>query len=110
MYNGLYVVPVHVIKWLDQFKSVNEHLIKTLPVNLAIYGKMDITGVSPDEEFEPCPNLYDERRKTYSREIEEIYKERTLEGNDLRYKYRLTDKLPTPKTILEIIDCGIANP
>lgn len=62
------------------------------------------------EEYDPVPNLYDERRKTYSKDVEQLYIKRTLSESDLRYKYRLTDKLPKPKTILDIVNAGIANP
>jgi truncated hemoglobin YjbI len=45
MHNGLFVIPEHVVQWLDQFKTANEHLLKDMKINNEIYGKIDLTGV-----------------------------------------------------------------
>ena len=33
MFNGLFVVEEHVLEWLDEFKTINEHILKNMKVN-----------------------------------------------------------------------------
>lgn len=33
-----------------------------------------------------------------------------LETNDARHKFRMTDIMPQPKSIVDILEAGIANP
>lgn len=54
--------PKLAVEWLQQFKKGNEELLKTLPVNLELFGKYNLSGVH-DSDPDPVPNLYDERRK-----------------------------------------------
>ena len=44
MFNGLFVVEEHVLEWLDEFKTTNEHILKEMTVNAALFGKIDLTG------------------------------------------------------------------
>jgi small subunit ribosomal protein S29 len=81
-------------------------------VDLSIYGKYDISGVR-DGDPEPCPKFWDAERKTWSdswkenlyesevKNLEEIYEEMQI---------RCRDKLPAPKTLLEIAKFGIDEP
>jgi hypothetical protein len=48
MFNGLFVVEEHVLEWLDEFKTTNEHIIKDMAVNRTLYGKTDLTGCRVD--------------------------------------------------------------
>lgn len=48
MFNGLFVIDEHVVEWLDEFKTANEHLLKDMKVDLSLYGKMDLTGTHQD--------------------------------------------------------------
>jgi len=42
-------------------KRVNKELLESIPVDLSIYGMINITGVHKND-VEPVPNTYDERR------------------------------------------------
>lgn len=44
MFNGLFIIEQHVLEWLDEFKTANEHLLKDMKVDMSLYGKMDLTG------------------------------------------------------------------
>lgn len=72
MFNGLFVVEEHVLEWLEEFKTTNEHILKEMPADLSLYGKIDLTGTH-EEEFEPVPNIYYEDRQTYFNDINKIY-------------------------------------
>lgn len=37
--------PKLAVEWLQQFKKGNEELLKTLPVNLELFGKYNLSGV-----------------------------------------------------------------
>jgi small subunit ribosomal protein S29 len=66
------------VEWLEHFKSGNQDILANMEVNLNIYGKCNYSGVH-DEEPEPVPNLYDERRKTYFREHEKFLTTQEIE-------------------------------
>lgn len=68
MFNGLFVIQEHVVEWLDEFRTTNEHLIKDFKVDMSLYGKIDLTGTHEDE-FSPVPNIFYDQRKTYFNDI-----------------------------------------
>ena len=90
MYNGLFVIEQHVMQWLDQFKTLNGHILKDMPVNLDLYGKMDITGVHQGQ-YQPVPNIYYKERQTYFNDVDKLYEDRFQEEYDTRPKWRMTD-------------------
>lgn len=79
---------------------------------MSVYGRYDISGIK-DGEPEPCPRVWDEKRKVWSdswktllydvevKELERVYE---------KMEYRLSDKLPDPKLLLDIVEAGIENP
>lgn len=109
MYNGLFVIQQHVIEWLDEFKTINEHIIKNIKVDLSKYGKMDLTGHNV-EHFEPVPNIYYQDRQTYFNDVNKKFEQRVEMEFDTRPKWRLTDILKEPKNLLQILEIGIKNP
>ena len=79
---------------------------------MSLYGKFDMTGVK-DGDPDPCPRYWDEKRKTWS----DDWKEQLFDVENQALKavyetmnYRLRDKLPEPKTLLDICNEGIAKP
>lgn len=109
MFNGLFVIQEHVLEWLDEFKSINGHLIKDMKVDTSLYGKIDLTGTHPDE-YSPVPNIYYADRHTHFDDINKIYQDRVESEFDTRYKWRLPDVLPQPLTYLDILNAGLAHP
>ena len=81
-FNGLFVIQEHAIEWLDQFKTCNEHLLAKIQVKPELYGKFDITGTH-EKEYEPVPNLWDERRKTFFNDIDKRFEYRMDVGSKL---------------------------
>ena len=47
------------------FLISNEAILNEIDVDMNLYGKYDITGVR-DDEPEPCPNVWDEKRQCWS--------------------------------------------
>lgn len=90
MFNGLFVVEEHVLEWLDEFKTTNQHILKDMKVNKDLYGKIDLTGCH-ENEFEPVPNIYYHDRQTYFNDIHKEYQDRVDIEFDTRYKWRMTD-------------------
>lgn len=56
------------------------------------------------------PNIYYKDRHTHFNDINKIYEERIEMDIDTRPKWRLTDVLATPSTLLDILEAGISNP
>lgn len=80
-------------------------------VDMAHYGKMDITGVR-DGDPEPCPRVWDERRQCWSDAWKEhLYDHEAKELNTIyeEMEYRLADKLPEPKKLIDIANYGLQN-
>lgn len=82
-YNGLYVIHEHAVEWLDQFKTCNEHLLSKIQIKPELFGKFDITGTH-ENEYEPVPNLWDERRQVHFDEIEKVFQYRMDEETKLK--------------------------
>ena len=40
-------------------------MLREIPVDMKLFGKIDFTGVK-DGDPEPCPRVWDEKRKTWS--------------------------------------------
>ena len=49
MFNGLFVIQEHVMEWLKDFKTTNEHILKDMKINPSIYGNIDLTGANKEE-------------------------------------------------------------
>ena len=49
MFNGLFVIQEHVMEWLKDFKTTNEHILKDMKINHSIYGNIDLTGANKEE-------------------------------------------------------------
>ena len=81
-------------------------------VDLDVYGKCDISGVH-DSENEPCPRLWDEKRKVWNDEWKKMLYEPELQYYQARYDamdYRMSDRLEAPKKLIDIINFGLENP
>ncbi|CAK74508.1 unnamed protein product (macronuclear) [Paramecium tetraurelia] len=108
---GLYMQPKAAQEWLEQFKEANQEHLKTFQVDLSLYGKFNLSGVH-DDDPDPCPNLYDERRGYHFKDFEKFttQEERDFEeAQDQIMSARITLKIPKPQYLQEIIDYGISN-
>ena len=91
----------------------NLEIIRQLPVNMSIYGKYNGAGVHQNDP-EPNPNLWDPDRKIFIRDEQE--KHETAEEKNVREKLDrdfeppMSSHLPTPKSLLQIVNFGIDNP
>ena len=110
--NGLYLQKDLAKALLQDFKHANEQILLDFDVDTSLYGKYDISGVK-DGDPEPCPRKWDPERKIWN----DVWKESLydVEINMLAAKYetmnyRLADKLPDPKKLIELVDYGIENP
>jgi len=78
---------------------------------LSIYGKYDISAIK-DGEPEPCPRVWDEKRKTWSDAWKSMLYQAEIEMFQAHYErmdYRLSEKLPEPKKLIDIVEAGIEN-
>ena len=76
------------------------------------YGKYDISGIK-DGEPEPCPRVWDEKRKCWSDAWKTLLYDveiKKFQETYERMNYRLSDKLSDPKKLIEIVEAGIENP
>lgn len=81
-------------------------------VDLSRYGRIDLSGLK-DGEPHPNPKVWDSERECWSDSWKENMYDFEVKYFQQLYeemRYRLADKLPTPKTLIEIADYGIANP
>jgi hypothetical protein len=109
---GLYCQIELGLQFLIDFKIINYNLIKDIPVNLDEYGKCDFAGAR-DDEPEPVPVLWDERREVYTDSWEEhniIPEEQIMVHDHPDHVKRVSSVLQKPKTILDIVNFGIENP
>tara|TARA_B110001450_G_C17381051_1_gene383736 strand:+ start:131 stop:418 length:288 start_codon:yes stop_codon:yes gene_type:complete len=83
-----------------------------MDVNMSVYGNYDLTG-QKDQDGDPCPRTWDAIRQCWSDDWKGYLYDQELKENDQRYKefrYRVSDKCPDPKKIMDIIDVGTADP
>jgi len=107
--SGLYLHLDLTHEFLKSFKTTNEALIKNIPVNLSLYGKYNSAGIH-DNEVNPNPVFYIEERKVMSNDWEQFVteEEKLLEKDEQReLDIRLSQVLPQPKTLLDIVNMGI---
>lgn len=115
--SGVYVQPELAKEFLLDFKIINYNIIKNAYIdkNSAedgyIYGRHDFAGNNLDQ-IEPVPVLWDERRQTYtdSWKVHNSIPEEQINLKDHPdHTSSIKERLPSPKTILEIVDYGINN-
>ena len=109
--NGLYMQKELAKRLCQDFLTSNEQLLRDTPVDMAIYGSYDLTGIR-DDEPEPCPRVWDEARKTWSDAWKEFLFEHEINFYKNKYdrmNYRLSDKLRDPKTLYEIAEAGVKD-
>ena len=112
MANGLYMQNELVKQFLTDFRTSNEKLLGEVDVDLSLYGKIDMSGIK-DGEPEPNPKVWDPERQTWSDSWKENMYDFELKYFQTKYdelNYRLADKLPTPKKLIDIANFGIENP
>ena len=79
---------------------------------MSIYGHYDISGCR-DDEPEPCPRVYDPIRKVWSDAWKDhLFEHEITHYNNLydKMNFRLADKLPDPKKLIEIAEAGVKDP
>lgn len=107
----LYLSEEFAVKMLKDIKQNNFHLLK-VHVKAHLYGEYNMSGVHNDEP-NPVPNFYMEDRQTYFYESDRFLSEQELiEINKHKEdtNYRLSDRLPSPRNLLEIVNFGIEHP
>jgi small subunit ribosomal protein S29 len=110
--NGLYLQKELAQNVLSDFRYSNEQLLQDFEVDMNLYGKFDISGVK-DGDPEPCPRTWDPKRQTWSDEWKNQLFDIELQRINARFEmmnYRLANKLPEPRTIMDICNFGIENP
>lgn len=79
---------------------------------MSLFGNYDITG-QKDQDGDPCPRTWDPMRQCWSDDWKGYLYDQELKQLETRfkeYRYRLADKCPDPKKIMDIIDAGTADP
>jgi len=110
--NGLYLQNQYAKELLEDLKKSNEQKFEEIKVNLDIYGKFDMTGIS-DDEPEPCPRMWDHKRKIWSDTWKDHLTEfelKQIAKDTPRMKERISNHLKAPETLSEIADYGINHP
>jgi len=110
--NGLYLQKELAVRLLKDFGTSNAQICREFDVDLNVYGKCDISGVH-DDEAEPCPRVWDEKRKVWSDAWKEAFYDNEVKSMQAKYDlmdYRLSDKLEAPQKLIDIVNYGIENP
>lgn len=110
--NGLYLQNEFAKCMLEAFKHSNEELAREFDIDMTHYGKFDISGVK-DGDPEPCPKTWDPKREKWSDDWKLNLFDSEVQTYQAKYEtmnYRLGDRLPDPKKMIDICDFGIANP
>jgi hypothetical protein len=106
--NGLYLQHTLAQRFLSDLKVSNEQIFREMDVNMSVYGNYDLTG-QKDQDGDPCPRTWDALRQCWSDDWKGYLYDQELKELDQRYKefrYRVSDKCPDPKKIMDIIDAG----
>ena len=110
--NGLYLQQDFAKSMLEAIRHSNEELMREFDVDMAHYGKFDISGVK-DGDPEPCPRKWDPRREKWSDDWKLNLFDSEVQTYQAKYEtmnYRLGDRLADPKKLIEVCDYGIQNP
>lgn len=97
---------------LKDFAETNKHLLNKIPVNLELYGFINIAGCH-EKEPEPVPNTYDEwnQSKLYDSDKFLFPDELNSKINDQRdWRIKLSEKEDKPKTLAELCALGEKYP
>jgi len=85
---------------LKDFMTANEEILRQIPVNRSLYGKMNIVGVH-DNEPVPVPNAYNAWRKFNFYDSDKFMLDFEIEElgeRNRKFKTRLGEALPDPET------------
>lgn len=107
--NGLYLQQELATQILSNIKTSNEQLLNEIDVDMSRYGLYDISGVR-DGDPEPCPRTWDPVRKCWSDDWKDFLYDAEIQHYENIYEtmeYRLSDKVPDPKKLIEIADYGL---
>ena len=110
--NGLYLQQNLAKQFLEDFRTSNEQILREFEVDMAHYGKFDISGVR-DGDPEPCPRVWDEKRQVYTDQWRDMLYDIEVKHMEAKYEtmnYRISDKLADPKTLFDIANEGVNNP
>ena len=105
----LYLQPELAKEFLDDLVKTNEHLLSNIPVDLKIYGHFNFTGCHENEPL-AVPNSYDEWTQSNLYDSDKFLFPGELQANlneQRQWKTKLKEKLPAPKTVLEL--CKFAD-
>lgn len=108
--SGLYLQQQVTREILIEMKIANHKLYEKLNVGKD-YGRINSAGIR-DGEQEPLPILWDEGRKVFTNSWK-IYnpdEEASITKNCPEQFKRISDYIPEPRSLLEIMNYGIENP
>jgi small subunit ribosomal protein S29 len=100
----LYLQPQLATEFLDDLVKTNEHLLAQIPVDLKLYGFYNFTGCHEDEPI-AVQNTYDEWTQSNLFDSDKFLLPGEHQGNlneQRNWKTKLKEKLPQPKTVLEL--------
>ena len=109
--NGLYMQKELAKEFLQDLNVSNQQKFEEIKVDLDLYGKFDMTGIS-DDEPEPCPRIWDNQRKVWSDAWKQHltdFELKEIAENTPKMMERISDHLKEPKTLSEIAEYGINN-
>lgn len=108
----LYLQPQLATEFLNELIKTNEHLLDKIPIDQSIYGHFNFAGCH-DHEPIPVPNTFDEWTQTHFYDSDKFLLKGEMQAyvNEQRHwKTRLTEKLPEPKTLLELCKFAEKSP
>lgn len=100
----LYLQPELSREFLDDLVKTNEHLLSQIPVNMKLYGFCNFAGCHEEEPI-AVPNTYDEWTQSHFYDSDKFLLQGEQQSNlneQRHWKTKLKEKLPQPKTLLEL--------
>jgi len=108
---GLYMQPEYAQEILIGIQQTNKDVFANLPVDMSLYGKHNLAGWH-DSDPPPFVPEYDSIRKALSHYRKILSSEsqlKALEEAKAKDDLRLADRLPEPKTLLDIANFGVSE-
>lgn len=108
----LYVQQELGMEILQDFIATNKHILDKIPVDLNRYGFYNVSGCH-SEEPKAVQNVFDEWTQTHFYDSDKFLMEGELQHNLAQQRHlraNLKEKLPTPKTLLEVASYAEKDP
>lgn len=109
--NGLYLTHRSAKEFLLELKIINLEILAKI-THIPEFGKINFAG-EKDGTLESFPTLWDEKREVFTDSWKQLpfaeSKEEIAKEYPDHYK-RISDYIPKPKNLLEIVEFGLDNP